>query len=52
MIVDGDAVDLLRVGAPAVRAVVKKGRVVAGEALGPQGRIQADTEALNAQGYG
>ncbi len=30
VLVDGDAVDLLRVGAPAIRAVIKKGRVVSG----------------------
>ena len=30
VLVDGDAVDLIRVGAPAIRAVVKGGRVVAG----------------------
>jgi imidazolonepropionase len=32
VLVDGDAVDLIRVGAPAIRAVVKNGRVVAGSA--------------------
>ncbi len=30
VLVDGDAVDLIRVGAPAIRAVIKNGRVVAG----------------------
>jgi imidazolonepropionase len=30
VIVDGEAVDLIRVGAPAIAAVVKRGRVVAG----------------------
>ena len=37
VIVDGEAVDLIRVGAPAVKAVVKRGRVVARArtALGP-----------------
>jgi hypothetical protein len=28
VIVDGEAVDLIRVGAPAIRAVVKAGRLV------------------------
>lgn len=32
VIVNGDAVDLIRVGAPAIRAVVKRGRVVWGAA--------------------
>jgi len=30
VLVDGEAVDLIRVGAPAIRAVIKNGRVVAG----------------------
>jgi imidazolonepropionase len=35
VLVDGDAVDLIRVGAPAIRAVVKNGRVVAGGLAAP-----------------
>ncbi|MGH9313007.1 MAG: amidohydrolase family protein, partial [Vicinamibacterales bacterium] len=28
VLVDGDAIDLLRVGAPAIRTVIKRGKVV------------------------
>jgi imidazolonepropionase len=31
VLVDGDAINLIRVGAPAIRAVIKRGRVVASE---------------------
>jgi len=45
VIVRGDAVDLLRVGAPAVRAVVKNGRVVCegGGAIPRPGPIRAES---------
>jgi len=39
VIVDGEAVDLIRVGAPAIAAVVKRGRVVAGHAWRSEARL-------------
>jgi imidazolonepropionase len=39
VIVDGEAVDLIRVGAPAIAAVVKRGRVVAGQAWWSEARL-------------
>ncbi len=45
VIVDGAAVDLIRVGAPAIAAVIKKGRVVAGHASRSEaGRARTSAE--------
>jgi imidazolonepropionase len=36
VLVNGDAINLIRVGAPSIAAVIKHGRIVCGTAAGPE----------------
>jgi len=50
VVVDGPAIDLIRVGAPTIRAVVKRGRIVAGNgADGGNGITQSNRGTENEQ---